>query len=130
MRKAANVLEGGTDLPEGFMYSVKRRLLGPPLVNEQLGEQRLSKPLALGVLSPGGTCTTADAPEEPLIERLPSFGLVAFTLILPFTLVILLVMLLVILSYREVVMVYIRPGGSYVVARQNFGPKTAQVCAV
>jgi amino acid transporter len=130
MRKAAGVLDGGPDLPEGFLYSVKRRLLGPPLVNEQLGEQRLSKPLALGVLSPDGISSSAYGTEEILIELLPYFGLAAFTLILPFTLVILLVMLLVILSYREVVMVYIRPGGSYVVARQNFGPKTAQVCAV
>jgi amino acid transporter len=46
------------------------------------------------------------------------------------TLVILLVMVLVLLSYREIVMVYIRPGGSYVVARENFGPRIAQVCAV
>ena len=46
------------------------------------------------------------------------------------TLVILVVMTLVVLSYREVVMVYIRPGGSYVVARENFGPKVAQVAAV
>jgi amino acid transporter len=130
MRKAAGVLDGGPDLPEGFLYSVKRRLLGPPLVNEQLSEQRLSKPLALGVLSPDGISSSAYGTEEILIELLPYFGLFAFTLILPFTLVILLVMLLVILSYREVVMVYIRPGGSYVVARQNFGPKTAQVCAV
>ncbi len=130
IRKAVDVFEGGPDLPEGFLYSVKRRLLGPPLVNEQLGEQRLSKPLALGVLSPDGISSSAYGTEEILIELLPYFGLFAFTLILPFTLVILLVMLLVILSYREVVMVYIRPGGSYVVARQNFGPKTAQVCAV
>ena len=57
-------------------------------------------------------------------------GLAAFTLILPLTLVILLVMTLVVLSYREIVMVYIRPGGSYVVARENFGPRIAQVCAV
>ena len=35
-----------------------------------------------------------------------------------------------VLSYREIVMVYIRPGGSYVVARENFGPRIAQVCAV
>jgi len=40
------------------------------------------------------------------------------------------VMTLVVLSYREVVMVYIRPGGSYVVARENFGPKIAQIAAV
>jgi len=51
-------------------------------------------------------------------------------LILPMTLVILFVMVLVLLSYREIVMVYIRPGGSYVVARENFGPRIAQVCAV
>src|ERR1700728_1917520 len=109
---------------------MKRRLLGPPLANGQLGQQRLSKPRARGVLSPDGISSSAYGTEEILIELLPYFGLFAFTLILPFTLVILLVMLLVILSYCEVVMVYIRPGGSYVVARQNFGPKTAQVCAV
>ena len=34
------------------------------------------------------------------------------------------------LSYREVVMVYTRAGGSYVVARENFGPKVAQIAAV
>jgi amino acid transporter len=44
--------------------------------------------------------------------------------------VILFVMALVVLSYREVVMVYTRAGGSYVVARDNFGPRVAQVAAV
>ncbi len=34
------------------------------------------------------------------------------------------------LSYREVVSVYTRAGGSYVVARENFGPRVAQVPAV
>ncbi len=43
---------------------------------------------------------------------------------------ILFVMVLVVLSYREVVMVYTRAGGSYVVARENFGPRIAQVAAV
>jgi hypothetical protein len=40
--------------PDGFWYSVKRRALGPPLVTEQLKNERLSKPLALGVLSCDG----------------------------------------------------------------------------
>ena len=44
--------------------------------------------------------------------------------------VILFVMILVVLSYREVVTVYTRAGGSYVVARENFGPRIAQVAAV
>src|SRR5246500_5360982 len=116
--------------PDPFWYTAKRRLLGPPLVNEQLGEQRLSKPLALGVLSPDGVSSSAYGTEEILIALVPLAGLAAFTLILPMTLVILLVMTLVVLSYREIVMVYIKPGGSYVVARDNFGPRVAQVCAV
>jgi amino acid transporter len=129
-RKAAALLERSGGLPDTFWYSAKRRLLGPPLVNQDLGEQRLSKPLALGVLSPDGISSSAYGTEEILIALVPFVGLAAFTLILPMTLVILFVMVLVLLSYREVVMVYIRPGGSYVVARENFGPRIAQVCAV
>ncbi len=121
---------GSGGLPDTFWYSTKRRLLGPPLVNQDLGEQRLSKPLALGVLSPDGISSSAYGTEEILIALVPCVGLAAFTLILPMTLVILFVMVLVLLSYREIVMVYIRPGGSYVVARENFGPRIAQVCAV
>ena len=129
--KAADLL-GGTpeDLPESFGYSLKRRLLGPPMVNEELRHQRLSKLLALGVLSPDGISSSAYGTEEMLIELLPVFGIAAFTLILPMTGVILFVMLLVVLSYREVVTVYTRAGGSYVVARENFGPRIAQVAAV
>jgi amino acid transporter len=78
------------------------------------------------VLSPDGISSSAYGPEEVLIALLPLAGLAAFTLILPMTLVILLVMTLVVASYREIVMVYIRAGGSYVVARQNFGPRIAQ----
>jgi amino acid transporter len=117
-------------LPETFGYSLKRRLLGPPLVNDQISEQRLSRPLALGVLSCDGISSAAYGTEEMLIEMIPIVGLVAFTLILPMTLVILAGIALVVLSYREVVSVYTRAGGSYVVARENFGPRVAQVAAV
>src|SRR6201988_291964 len=129
-RKAAALLERSVGLPDTFWYSTKRKLLGPPLVNQDLGEQRLSNPLALGVLSPDGISSSAYGTEEILIALLPMAGLAAFALILPMTLAILLVMTFVVLSYREVVMVYIRPGGSSVVARENFGPRVAQVCAV
>src|SRR5271169_1988005 len=129
-RKATALLERSAGLPDTFWYSTKRRLLGPPLVNQDLGEQRLSKPLALGVLSPDGISSSAYGTEEILIVLVPAVGIAAFSLILPMTLIILFVMVLVLLSYREIVMVYIRPGGSYVVARENFGPRIAQVCAV
>jgi len=129
-RKAGDLLKERPAQPESLGYSVKNRLLGRPLVNEQLGEQRLSKPLALGVLSPDGISSSAYGTEEILIALLARAGLAAFALLLPMTLAILFVMTLVVLSYREVVMVYIRPGGSYVVARENFGPRIAQIAAV
>ena len=116
--------------PETFGYTLKRKLLGPPLVNEQISEERLSRPLALGVLSSDGISSAAYGTEEMLIELVPIVGLAAFTLILPVTAVILLGVMLVVLSYREVVTVYTRAGGSYVVARENFGPRVAQVAAV
>jgi amino acid transporter len=131
MRKAAGLFGGQDDLAEGLGYTLKRRLLGRPLINEQLSEQRLSKPLALGVLAPDGISSSAYGTEEILIELIKGgLAVTAFTLILPLTGVVLFVMALVVLSYREVVTVYTRAGGSYVVARENFGPRWAQIAAV
>jgi amino acid transporter len=133
LRKAASLpsIDGAPDLPESSWYSVKRRLLGPPLVNEQLRVERLSKPLGLGVLSCDGISSANYGSELILHELLPFFGMAAFSLLLlPMTGVILLGIGLVVLSYREAVSVYTRTGGSYVVARENFGPRIAQVAAV
>src|SRR5580692_12210338 len=119
MRRATGLLGSEGDLAEGLGYTLKRRLLGRPLINEQLSEQRLSKPLALGVLAPDGISSSAYGTEEILIELLKAgLGVTAFALILPLTGVVLFVMALVVLSYREVVTVYTRAGGSYVVARE------------
>jgi amino acid transporter len=132
VRKAAGLLAGGqgNELPETVWYTAKRRLLGPPMINTQLRDQRLSKFLALGVLSPDGISSSAYGTEEILIELIQLFGITAFAVLMPRTAVILFVMLLVVLLYREVVVIYTRAGGSYVVARDNFGPRIAQVAAV
>jgi amino acid transporter len=117
-------------LPEPFGYALKCRLLGAPLVNDRLRTERLSKPLGLGVLSCDGISSANYGSELILHELLPFFGLAAFTLLLPMTGLILAGVAFVVLSYREVVSVYTRAGGSYVVARENFGPRVAQVAAV
>jgi amino acid transporter len=117
-------------LPEPFGYALKCRLLGAPLVNDRLQVERLSKPLGLGVLSCDGISSANYGSELILHELLPFFGLAAFTLLLPMTGLILAGVAFVVLSYREVVSVYTRAGGSYVVARENFGPRVAQVAAV
>ncbi len=131
MRRAVTMLGGQGSLPDTFWYSVKVRLLGPPLINQQLSEQRLSRPLALGVLSCDGISSAAYGTEEILIELVQFLGYTAaFAIVLPMTAVVLFGIALVVLLYREVVSVYSRAGGSYVVARENFGPRIAQVAAV
>ena len=118
------------ELPERLTYRLKRRFLGAPLTNDQLSEERLSTPIALGVLAPDCISSSAYGTEEILIELLPVAGLGAFVLLLPIGAVIIAILVLTTLSYREVVSVYTKAGGSYVVARENFGPRVAQIAAV
>jgi amino acid transporter len=108
---------------------VKQRVLGKPLTSDQLESQRLSPPLALGAIAPDAISSTAYGPEQIMIELLPAAGMAAFVLLLPIIGVILVILALVTASYREVVMTYTRAGGSYMVARENFGPRVAQVAA-
>jgi amino acid transporter len=117
-------------LPQTLGYRLKTTLLGAPLTRDSLRHQRLSKLTALGVLASDCISSSAYGSEEMLIYLLPFFGIAGFTMLLPLTGVILVVLAIVTLSYRDVVSIYTRTGGSYVVARDNFGPVVAQVAAV
>ena len=118
------------ELPETASYRLKRLMLGKPLVNEAIQDEKLSKKAALGVLSSDCISSSAYGSEEMLLVLLPIFGLAGFHLLMPLTAVVLGLLVLTTFSYREVVMIYTRAGGSYVVARENFGPKVAQIASV
>ncbi|MBV9320508.1 MAG: APC family permease, partial [Mycobacterium sp.] len=127
--KVVTNLANGQRISPSFSDVCKRALLGKPMITDQLQHERLSNPVALGVLSPDAISSTAYGPEQIMIELLPAAGLAAFVLLLPITGVILLILVLVAASYRQVVMAYTRSGGSYIVARENFGPRVAQIAA-
>ena len=116
-------------IPASISDIAKRVFLGKPLITEELSSEKLSNSVALGALSPDAISSTAYGPEQILVELLPHAGLAAFALLLPITGVILLILALVAASYRQVVMAYTRAGGSYIVARDNFGPRVAQIAA-
>jgi amino acid transporter len=118
------------DYPESLAYRLKNRILGPPIVSEQLTQERLATPVAIGVLAPDMISSSAYGTEEMLLIMVPIIGVAAFYMVIPITLAILAVMLLVMSSYMQVLGVYTKSGGSYVVARDNFGPRVAQVAAV
>jgi amino acid transporter len=129
----ADVLATGSevfDLPERLSYRAKRVLLGKPLVSANLHEEKLSKKSALGVLSSDCISSAAYGSEEMLIFLLAVFGLTGFHILLPMTVAVIVVLFIMTLLYREVVTVYTKAGGSYVVARENFGPKIAQIASV
>ena len=121
---------GAGTYPKSWAYRLKNRILGPPMVSEQLTQERLSTPVAIGVLAPDMISSSAYGTEEMLVVMVPIIGLAAFSMVIPITLAILAVMVFVMISYSQVIGVYTKSGGSYVVARDNFGPNVAQVAAV
>ncbi len=119
-----------TVYPESFGYRLKRIFLGRPYVTEQLSGERLGRGIALGVLAPDCISSSAYGTEEILIQLTPYIGLAAFSLVVPIMFVILGVLFFVTTSYWDVIKYYTTAGGSYVVARDNFGPRIAQIAAV
>src|ERR1700743_1874858 len=123
----ATDLADDQSLPSTFADAWKRFFLGKPLITEHLEHESLSNTVALGALSPDAISSTVYGPEQIMVELLTAVGLARFVAGLPIAGVILLILALVTASYRQVVMAYTQRGGSYVVARANFGPRIAQI---
>jgi amino acid transporter len=121
---------GSLGLPETARYRLKNVLLGPPLATERQSLERLGKPTALAVLSSDVISSSAYATEQILLRLIQVIGIAAFSLVVPISIAVVVVLLFVTLSYLEVVKVYTKAGGAYVVARENFGLGVAQVAAV
>ena len=124
------VLQDHAHLKDSFAYTIKRRLLGNPLNRHSLGHQRLKKRFALGILASDCISSSAYGSEQILIALLPAFGLAAFSILMPMTAVVLVILTIITLSYRNVINVYTKTGGAYIVSRDNFGPVVAQIAAV
>jgi len=100
--------------------SWKRWLLGTPLETERFQEERLSIPIALAVFSSDVLSSVAYATEEILLV-LSLAGLAALNYSIPISGLIVLLLVIVIVSYRQTIHAYPMGGGSYSVARENLG---------
>lgn len=118
------------DVPESGRYRFKNRILGPPLPTDALEHERLGIPTALAVFSSDCISSSAYATEEILRVLFVAVGLAAFSLVLPITVAMLVVLFFLILSYRETIKEYPTAGGAYTVTRDNFGILPAQVAGV
>ena len=129
-RPSAIPVDSAAGYPEAFRYRLKNKLLGPPLTTDRLAVERLGRPTALAVLSSDVISSSAYATEEALIPLVQIVGVAAFSLVVPITIAVIVVLAFVTLSYLQVVKVYTKAGGAYVVSRENFGPRIAQIAAM
>ncbi len=123
-------LTESSHMRDPFLYRLKKFFLGKPLNRHTLGHQRLKKRFALGVLSSDPISSSAYGTEQILVVLIPTFGLLAFSMLMPMTAVVLAVLIIITLSYRNVISTYTHSGGAYIVARDNFKPIVAQIAAV
>src|SRR6266700_3808601 len=117
-------------LPSDRLTRIKAKVVGKPLATERLAHERLGKPTALAVFASDNLSSSAYATEEILRVLVPYVGLAAFSLVVPITIAMLVVLGFLILSYRETIKAYPTAGGAYMVTRDNFGLLPAQVAGV
>jgi amino acid transporter len=112
--------------PEGRL--AKRLLIGEPLPSDKLEGQLLPKHLALPIFASDPLSSVAYAPQELLmILLIGGVGLLAYGPWVALAVVVLL--LVVVLSYRQLIKAYPSGGGDYEVARKNLGEKAGLIVA-
>lgn len=113
----------------GRLAAAARHLaFGRPLATEEEGEQRLTKVKALAVFSSDALSSVAYA-TEAILFTLAAAGSGSFGLALPISAVIVTILVLVTVSYRQTIRAYPNGGGSYIVAKANLGTLPGLVAA-
>jgi amino acid transporter len=107
---------------------LKRWLVGDPLKTAQARHERLSKTIALAIFSSNAISSVAYGTEEILFV-LALAGAATVSWSIPISLAILFLILVLTISYRQIIYEYPEGGGAYVVARTNLGDRPALVAA-
>ncbi len=115
--------------PFGRVFQgVRGFLFGRPISSEHEGHERLSKVKALAVFSSDNISSSAYGPEE--IMRVLAFaGAGALVLTIPLAGLIIIMLAIVTLSYRQTIKAYPQGASSYIVASDNLGDVVGIVAA-
>lgn len=104
------------------MYSaIKRMLIGKTLKTEELHNEKFNVLWGLPVLSSDAISSVAYAGEEILKVLIPVIGIAAYTKMFYVSLAIVLLLFMLVFSYRQTIDSYPNGGGSYIVAKDNLG---------
>lgn len=107
---------------------LKRWLVGDPLKSTQAAHERLSKTLALAIFSSNAISSVAYATEEILLVLVLA-GTAAVAWSIPISFAILFLVVVLTISYRQIIYEYPEGGGAYIVARNNIGELPALIAA-
>lgn len=109
----------------------KRFVIGRPIATADEGHQRLPKKVALPVFASDALSSTAYATDEILHVLVVSaaIGVAAFSKLVPIAIVVAVLLLIVITSYRQTIHAYPTGGGSYMVSKDNLGTIPSLVAA-
>src|SRR6266550_2801272 len=121
-RRGAGRLEASLTLeePRGAWGRLWRVLVGTPIHSELEINERLSKKKALAVFSSDALSSVAYAPQATLVVLLAA-GTGALLWSLPISIAVVLLLAVVVFSYRQTIYAYPSGGGSYIVAHENLG---------
>lgn len=107
---------------------LRRVLIGRPIPTSAAIHERLTKTKALAILASDALASVAYGTEATLTVLVLG-GTMAFHYLFPISLVILALLALVSISYRQTIPAYPGGGGSYIVARENLGTVPGLVAA-
>ena len=115
--------------PIGQGFAAARRLLfGRPLASDEEREERLSIAKALAVFSSDNLSSVAYATEAIMFTLLAA-GSASFWLTILISVLIVTILGIIVVSYRQTIRAYPNGGGSYIVAKENLGVLAGLVAA-
>jgi amino acid transporter len=111
-----------------MVRAVWRFLVGPPLRLTQAAKEQITPVEGLSALSLDALTSVAYGPEAILVV-LAAAGAGALQAMLPITVAIVVLLAILVFSYRQVIDAYPGGGGAYAVSRENFGAGVSQLAA-
>ncbi len=112
----------------GARSKLRSAVIGKPMATRDFVHERLTKLKALAVLSSDPLSSVAYATEQTLVV-LAGAGAMALNASLPIMAAIALLLIAVVVSYRQTIKAYPKGGGSYIVAKDNLGDRVGLVAA-
>lgn len=103
------------------MINLKRYIIGEPLKSSQIHHEKFSVFRGLPVLSSDAISSVAYASEEILWVMIPVLGVSSFRFLPYVSLAIIILLSILIFSYRQTINSYPKGGGSYIVSKENLG---------